>query len=188
MNKSAFILILAALAAGPALAADPAAIDWSKIPAVKVPVFYPGQSSYEWLRSDAHKGAAKEVKRGDACVSCHDEPEGEKDQGAKLVAGGPLEPTPVKGKDGYKDLTVQAAYDDQNAYLRFQWKTNGKAGIEYPYYRFDGKEWKVYGGPRLDKGSPGRQATADLRGPSVHHAGRRQGAGVRATRLLADLP
>jgi len=151
MNKSAFILILAALAAGPALAADPAAIDWSKIPAVKVPVFYPGQSSYEWLRSDAHKGAAKEVKRGDACVSCHDEPEGEKDQGAKLVAGGPLEPTPVKGKDGYKDLTVQAAYDDQNAYLRFQWKTNGKAGIEYPYYRFDGKEWKVYGGPRLDK-------------------------------------
>lgn len=151
MNKSALILTLAALSAGPALAADPAKIDWSKIPAVNVPVFYPGQSSYEWLRSDAHKGAAKEVMRGDACASCHDEPDGEKDMGAKLVAGGPLEPMPVKGKDGYKDLTVQAAYDDKNAYLRFQWKTNGKAGIEYPYYRFDGKEWKVYGGPRLDK-------------------------------------
>ena len=151
MNKSALILALAALTAGPALAADPAKIDWSKIPAVNVPVFYPGQSSYEWLRSDAHKGAVIEVKRGDACASCHDEPDGEKDMGAKLVAGGPLEPMPVKGKDGYKDLTVQAAYDEKNAYLRFQWKTNGKAGIEYPYYRFDGKEWKVYGGPRLDK-------------------------------------
>lgn len=32
--------------------------------------------------------------------------------GEKLVKGGPLEPMPVKGKDGYKDLKVQAAYDD----------------------------------------------------------------------------
>src|SRR3990172_3728433 len=148
MNKSAFILAFAALIAGPALAADPAAIDWSKIPTVKVPLFYPGQSSYEWLRSDAHPGAAV-VKTNQACIMCHAGKE--KAKGDKLVKGGPLEPTPVKGKDGYKDLAVQAAFDDKNAYFRYQWKTHGKAGIEYPYYRFDGKEWKVYGGPRLDK-------------------------------------
>ena len=59
MNKRALILACAALVAGPALSADPAAINWSKIPVVKVPLFYPGQSSYEWLRSDAHKGASK---------------------------------------------------------------------------------------------------------------------------------
>ncbi len=151
MNKRAIILALAALIAGPALAADPAAIDWSKIPAVKVPLFYPGQSSYEWLRSDAHKGAAKETQRGDACLSCHDEEDAEKDIGNKLVKGGRLEPTPVKGKNGFVELGVQVAYDAKNAYFRYQWKTHGKAGIEYPYYRFDGKEWKVYGGPRLDK-------------------------------------
>jgi hypothetical protein len=151
MNKRAFILAVAVLTAGPALAADPASIDWSKIPVVKVPLFYPGQSSYEWLRSDAHKGASKETQRGDACLSCHDEEDAEKDIGNKLVSGGALEPMPVKGKNGFVELSVQAAYDDKNAYFRYQWKTHGKAGIEYPYYRFDGKEWKVYGGPRLDK-------------------------------------
>ncbi len=151
MNKRAIILAFAALIAGPALAADPAAIDWSKIPTVKVPLFYPGQSSYEWLRGDGHKGAAKETQRGDACTSCHDEEDAEKDIGNKLVKSGRLEPMPVKGKNGYVQLSVQAAYDAKNAYFRYQWKTNGKAGIEYPYYRFDGKEWKVYGGPRLDK-------------------------------------
>ncbi|MCR4331601.1 MAG: ethylbenzene dehydrogenase-related protein [Sulfuricaulis sp.] len=148
MNKSVFILAWAALTAGPALAADPAGIDWSKIPAKTVTLFYPGQSSYEWLRTDNHPGA-KLVLDGNACAMCHTGKE--KDKGDKLVKGGPLEPTPVKGKNGYVGLSVQAAYDDKNAYFRYQWKTNGKAGIEYPYYRFDGKEWKVYGGPRLDK-------------------------------------
>jgi len=132
MNKKKFILAFTALIAGPALAADPATIDWSKIPTVKVPLFYPGQSSYEWLRSDAHKGAVKEVKRGDACTKCHDEPGEEHDIGSKLVKGGRLEPVPVKGKDGYKDLTVQAAFDSKNAYLRFQWKTlNNFPGSEH---------------------------------------------------------
>lgn len=148
MNKSAFILAWAALTAGPALAADPAGIDWSKIPAKTVTLFYPGQSSYEWLRTDNHPGA-KLVLDGNTCAMCHTGKE--KDKGDKLVKGGPLEPTPVKGKNGYVELSVQAAYDDKNAYFRYQWKTHGKAGIEYPYYRFDGKEWKVYGGPRLDK-------------------------------------
>jgi hypothetical protein len=152
MNKNAYILAFAALITGPALAADPAAIDWSKIPTVKVPLFYPGQSSYEWLRSDGHKDGMKEVNRGDSCTKCHDEPGEERKMGDKLVKGGSLEPMPVKGKDGYKDLAVQAAFDDKNAYLRFQWKTlNNFPGSEHQYLRFDGKEWKVYGFPKLDK-------------------------------------
>ena len=136
------------MVAGSAMAADPAAINWSKVPATTVGLFYPGQSSYEWLRSSAHAGAPAVDKQ--ACTDCHKG--NEKARGAQLVKGGPLEATPVKGKKGYLDLNVQAAYDAKNAYLRFQWKTSaGKPGIEYPYYRFDGKEWKVYGGPRLDK-------------------------------------
>jgi len=152
MKKRALISVFATLIAGPTLAADPAAIDWSKIPAVKVPLFYPGQSSYEWLRSEGHEGkASKAVINGDSCTKCHDEPDEERKMGNKLVKGGSRETTPVKGKNGYVELSVQAAYDARNAYFRYQWKTNGKAGIEYPYYRFNGKEWKVYGGPRLDK-------------------------------------
>lgn len=154
MKKSALAvsLGLAIFAMGAASAADPAKIDWSRIKATSIPLFYPGQSSYEWLRSDAHKGANKEVARGDSCVSCHDEEDAEKDMGEKIVKGGPLEPTPVKGKSGYKDLKIQAAYDAKNLYLRYEWKTdNPYPGTEHQYLRFDGKDWKVWGFPKLDK-------------------------------------
>ncbi|MBI5721315.1 MAG: hypothetical protein HZC37_26895 [Burkholderiales bacterium] len=152
MRKQALILGLSILVVGSTMAADPAAVDWSKVPATKLTLFYPGQSSYEWLRSEAHKGAAKETMRGDSCVSCHDDAKEEQIQGNKIMRGHPLEPTPVKGKSGFVDLSVQAAYDDRNAYLRFQWKTQSSfPGNEHQYLRFDGKEWKVYGFPKLDK-------------------------------------
>lgn len=152
MKRTALFLSLAVIGMSSTLAADPAKINWTKIPVVKVPLFYPGVSTYEWLRSDEHKNAAKEVKRGDACMSCHDEKDAEKDIGNKIVKGGRLEPTPVPGKSGYKELKVQAAYDAKNLYLRYQWKTdNTYAGTEHQYLRFDGKEWKVWGFPKLDK-------------------------------------
>ncbi len=138
--------------ANPTVAGQPA-IDWNKVPVAKLTLFYPGQSSYEWLRNEAaHKGAARETVRGDACVSCHDDAKEEQRQGAKILRGNhPLEPVALKGKNGHVELTVQAAYDDKNAYLRFQWATNDKnrGGIDYPAYRFDGKEWKSYGAQRL---------------------------------------
>ena len=154
MKKSvlALSLGLAVFGMGAATAADPAKIDWSKIKPTSVGLFYPGQSTYEWLRSDAHKGASGKVARGQACVSCHDEKDAEMDLGNELVKGGRLEPVPVKGKNGYVNLSVQAAYDAKNAYLRFQWKTNNPyPGNEHQYLRFDGKEWKVWGYPKLDK-------------------------------------
>lgn len=151
MRRILFALGALALASQVAMAADPTKIDWAKVPTATVPLFYPGQSSYEWTRSKAHKGASR-VEKGAACVSCHDSATEEKDLGEKLVQAGPLEPTPVAGKQGFKELKVQAAYDARNAYLRFQWKTaNAFPGSEHQYLRFDGKEWKVYGYPKLDK-------------------------------------
>jgi hypothetical protein len=151
MKHGILILGISMLTAGSALAADPATIDWSKIAPTKLTLLYPGQSSYEWLRSDEHKGAAKETQRGDACTSCHDDEKEERIQGAKILKGDhPLEPVALPGKNGHVDLSVQAAFDDKNAYLRFQWKTNAKQpGVNYPAYRFDGKEWKSYGAQRL---------------------------------------
>jgi hypothetical protein len=141
MRQIGLIIGLTALAAAPALAADPANIDWSKVPVANVTLFYPGQSSYEWLRTSGHPGS-KSVLDGQACTTCHTGME--KALGDKIVKGGPLEPTP--------DLKFQAAYDGKNAYLRFQWTTlNSYPGSEHQYLRFDGKEWKVYGYPKLDK-------------------------------------
>lgn len=152
MRQALLALGALALFGQPAMAADPATIDWSKVTTTKVPLFYPGQSSYEWVRSPAHKGGDSRTIAGRACTSCHDETDAEKDLGASLVKGGPLEPTPVAGKPGHVDLAVQAAYDDRNAYLRFQWRTaNPYPGTEHQYLRFDGREWKVYGYPKLDK-------------------------------------
>jgi len=148
MKLAAWILALT-FAAGVASGADPAKIAWSKIPVNDVKLFFPGQASYEWLRSDSHPGA-KPLQTGMACTNCHEGKQ--KAMGDKLVKGGPLESAPVKGKNGSVDLKVQAAYDAKNAYFRFRWKTqNSYPGTEHQYLRFDGKEWKVYGYPKLDK-------------------------------------
>jgi hypothetical protein len=136
------------LGATGAIAATPETIDWGAIGARTVTLFYPGQTSHEWLKSD-HKGAAG-VNGGKPCVACHAGTE--KQKGERLVKAGPLEPMPVKGKNGWVELRVQAAYDDRNAYFRMQWKTqNPYGGTEHQYLRFDGKEWKVYGYPKLDQ-------------------------------------
>jgi len=142
------VAALAALAgSSSAMAAPPA--DWSAIPAQTVKLFFPGQSSYQWLRSKDHPGAVL-VKTGGACLTCHKGKE--EKMGTDIVAGGKLEPHPIAGKQPFIDLAVQAAYDDQNAYFRFQWKTrNDFPGSAHPHWRFDGKEWKAYGAPRLSK-------------------------------------
>ena len=87
MAKNGLWLSMLACAALPAMAADPATIDWTKIPASSVMLFYPGQSSYEWLRSNDHgKGkGAKAVRDGGTCVKCHDGDE--RSMGESIVKG-----------------------------------------------------------------------------------------------------
>ena len=141
--------ILAAYAlAGPAWAADPATIDWNQVPSRSITLFYPGQSSFQWLRSSGHPGAGM-VQGGGACLTCHKGQEAK--LGEKIVKGGPLEPTPVEGKNGVIPLSLQIAYDNEYAYFRAQWRTrNPHPGEAHQFVRFDGKEWKTYGFPKLD--------------------------------------
>jgi hypothetical protein len=129
------------------LASSASATDWSKVPTKTVTLFYPGQGGYQWLRSPAHKRANKKVAQGDSCVSCHEGEEAE--IGDLIVAGKKLEPAPIPGKNGAIDLKVQAAYDSENLYLRFQWKTNmDRPGQMHNFVRYDGQKWQYYGGPR----------------------------------------
>lgn len=142
------IALACLLPAGPAaFGAEP---DWSNIPAETVTLFYPGQSSYEWLRSPEHRRANKQVSEGEACVACH---EGEEvDIGGLIVSGERLEPSPIEGKNGTVDAEVQAAYDDENLYLRFQWPTQlDRAGQMHDYMRYTGDSWEFYGGARSAK-------------------------------------
>ena len=137
-----------ALFASSAYAADPATINWKSVPTKTVTLFYPAQSTYQWLRSASHPGA-QIVAGGGACLACHTGTE--EKLGNKLVKANPLEPTPVEGKNGVIQLAFQVAYDNENAYFRAQWKTqNNFPGEAHPFARFDGKEWKPYGYPKLD--------------------------------------
>ncbi len=114
MRKLAFMLSVAVLAAGPTFATEAASVDWSKVPTKAVTLFYPGQSSYQWLRSKEHKRAFRKTEQGDSCASCH-EGEGQRvspedprhsrrlvpdgDQGAPVYVGDQLRFRPGRHRD-----------------------------------------------------------------------------------------
>ncbi|MBI5120074.1 MAG: hypothetical protein HZA67_03660 [Rhodospirillales bacterium] len=143
-------ILSAVFAGGTALAADPAKIDWSKVPVKEITLFYPGQSTQEWMKSAAHKAGATGVNAGKSCNECHAGEE--KDLGDVIVSGKKLEPTPISGKPGSIKLKVQAAYDKENFYLRANWPTNLKeAGAFHNYKGLKDGKWVTYGSNRTDK-------------------------------------
>jgi len=125
--------------------------DWEKIPAKEITLFYPGQASWQYLVSNAHPGS-KAIDVG--CNTCHKGQE--KTLGAKLVQGGSLETDPIAGKAPTVDLTVRAAYDSEFVYFQFRWKTDTPYAT-HTMWRYDGKQWVSWGGPKPDvtkKGMP----------------------------------
>lgn len=111
------------------LAAAPvsAAPDWSKAPARKITLLYPGVASLEWTLKGIDHSGAKAMKAGETCAGCHDKEAA--DVGQKIVSGGlpGLEKTAVK-VPGSIPVTVQATHDGTNLYLRLQWKDTKSAG------------------------------------------------------------
>lgn len=107
-------------AAKPTGSASTSKIDWSSITAAEVPLFFPGQSSMEWVMKGSDHGGKRAFMTGDRCFDCHEEEE--VDIGEKIVSGEILEPTPIPGKRGFIVMKVQAVHDASNLYMRFQWK------------------------------------------------------------------
>jgi cytochrome c-type protein NapC len=140
-----FILLFAVVvaSAGRPSAGVAQEIDWEKIPSFNATLFYPGVASWEFLLSDSHRLGGKNIKKGErACIECHfDESTGNLDIGAELIAAGKLtmkrsnqrfEPDPIPGKKGFLKVNVQAAYDDDSFYLRFDWESVGSSWKEPP--------------------------------------------------------
>lgn len=118
-------LALAALAQGAA-----AAPDWNRVPAKTIPVFYPGVASLEWTLGRGH-GGARGTRKGERCAECHHDEAA--DIGRRIVSGEKPELEPdaatAKGRAPAIPVTVQAAYDATNFYLRLRWKeTSSGAG------------------------------------------------------------
>jgi len=121
--RNSIAFALAAASAGLAQAAEP---DWNKVAARKVVLFYPGASPIEWILTGTEHSGLRGMKKGETCAACHDEEAA--DMGKKMASGLKLEPTPIKGKAAAIPVSVQAAHDGANLYLRFSWKAPATAG------------------------------------------------------------
>lgn len=138
------------LIAGPVLGADPATLKWDAVPKTQITLFYPGQSTQEWMTSAAHKAGATGVNEGKNCQSCHKDEEA--DIGKTIVSGKKLEPTLIAGKPGSVKVIVQAAYDKEYFYLRASWPTNAKeAGVFHDYKGYKDGKWSTYASGRTYK-------------------------------------
>lgn len=122
MHKTPVLQLTAAallvLGSSAAMAAAPA--DWSKVPSTKITIFYPGVSPLEWITKGTEHGGARALKQGETCASCHNQETA--DMGKKMASGSKIEPKPIPNKAGSIPVTVQAANDGENLYLRFTWK------------------------------------------------------------------
>ncbi len=115
---------------GAATAADPSSIDWSNIEVKTVQLFYPGASTYDWLLSKEHKKGYKKVPKGESCTKCHELDEAY--MGKMVLEEGMAEPNAAPNRRAVIDFSIQAAYDQENVYLRFQWKSDSKGSADEP--------------------------------------------------------
>ncbi len=95
-------------------------VDWGKAGKRDVTIFYPGETSIEWvLNGRDHGGARPFSKGGDRCVTCHDNETA--DMGQKMVTGEKAESTPIPGKRGSIPVKVETTHDGDFLYMKFSW-------------------------------------------------------------------
>ncbi len=95
-------------------------VNWAKADAHKITIFYPGETSLEWvLNGRDHGGSRPFTKGGERCVTCHEAETAE--MGEKMVTGEKAESSPIPGKRGSIPVTVNTTYDDEYLYMRFTW-------------------------------------------------------------------
>jgi cytochrome c-type protein NapC len=105
-------------------------VDWSKAGSRDITLFYPGETSMEWVMTGKdHGGARPFLKGGDRCTTCHDKEAA--DMGEKMVSGAKAESTPIPGKRGSIPVTVESTHDDEHLYLRFTWPEGGHAPVPF---------------------------------------------------------
>jgi hypothetical protein len=95
------------------------ALEWDRVPIHDILLFYPGQSSWEWLLTQSDHSGAKDIREGKVCQDCHD---GEQMAiGEKIASGKKLEPRTVSTLRPFIPLSVQVAHDTSRFYVRLKW-------------------------------------------------------------------
>lgn len=95
-------------------------IDWSKAQKRDITIFYPGETSIEWILNGRDHGGARPFDKGEErCITCHDAETA--DMGEKMVSGEKAESTPIPGKRGSIPVKVESSHDNEFLYMRFSW-------------------------------------------------------------------
>ena len=187
MKKIACAVIgaIATLAAGNA-AASP---DWSKVAPVKLTLFYPGQSSLEWVMDRAEHSAVPDiVEKNRSCAKCHTGDANE--VGDKIVKGQPvghkkasIEPKPIPGKAGHVPALLQVAHDGNKIWFRIEWESPKPAGAKMDAKNEVKATIMFDGGGTVD--GLLMQMQADLLGCAVRVAPAAETTALGAARLAA---
>lgn len=98
-----------------------AAPDWSKVPKRDVQVFHPGIASIEWITKKADHSGTSGLRKGESCVGCHEEKGGLNFNMKRMADPKELEPKGAPKTMNFP-VSVQAAYDAANLYIRLTFK------------------------------------------------------------------
>ena len=108
--------VLLALGSQAAIAAP----DWGKVPKRDIQIFHPGVTPMEWIAKKSDHSGTAGMRKGESCVGCHEE-KGGLNFNMKRIADKELEPKAAPKTLNFP-VSVQAAYDAANLYIRLSFK------------------------------------------------------------------
>lgn len=124
---SSFVVGALAVFASQAAIAAP---DWSKVPKRDINVFHAGATPIEWMTKKSDHSGSAGMRKGESCAGCHEE-KGTLNFNFKRLADKELEPVGAP-KTMMFPVSVQAAYDKENLYMRLTFKAPADAAADAP--------------------------------------------------------
>lgn len=149
-------------------------IAWGPVKTVRS--FFPAQANIQWLAGvngyghpvggagskASHGGSSTVVSGTMTCRNCHETTLESGDFAADLVNT----PEGIPGKNPYKDVDIQAAYDDEYLYLKAVWSSQRpRPGITHQAYQFLSGSWQLNSKNKV----PGKNQISDL-GPNEFYS------------------
>lgn len=104
-----------------------AAPDWSKVPKRDVIVAHVGVVPIEWIKKKSDHSGTTGLRKGETCVGCHEEKGSLNFDMARI--GKDLEPKGMPKTTNFP-VSVQAAYDKDQLYLRLSFKAPAETSGE----------------------------------------------------------
>lgn len=130
MSKSIVFTAVTGLALALGSQVATAAPDWSKAAKRDIQVFHAGVSPMEWIVKKSEHSGTVGLRKGETCVGCHEE-KGKLNFDFKRLASKELEPEGAP-KTMTFPVSVQAAYDKENLYMRLTFKAPADSAAGAP--------------------------------------------------------